>query len=52
MSSDTISTPEKTEALKKGLCEFHKTQSFMQCKNMGEVVLENINTLVSNTHNC
>jgi hypothetical protein len=52
MSSDTISTPEKTEALKKGLCEFHKTQSFMQCKNMGEVVLENINTMVSNTHNC
>ena len=46
MSTDTLSTPENTEQLKKELCDFHKTNSFMNCKNMGEVVLQNIYTMV------
>jgi hypothetical protein len=49
MCADTISTPEKTEELKIGLCKFHKTKSFMKCKNMGEVVLQNINIMVAQT---
>lgn len=46
MTSDTISTPENTEKLKGLLADFHKNKKFLECKNMGEVVLENITTLV------
>ena len=46
MKSDTVSTPENTEKLKKSLADFHKNKSFLECKGMGDVVLENIVTLV------
>lgn len=47
MTADTISTEENTEKLKKSLADFHKNKKFLECKTMGEVVLENITTLVS-----
>lgn len=38
MKSDTISTPEKLQQLKEELNAHHNTSSFSICKNMGEVL--------------
>lgn len=38
MAGDEISTPEKTESLKKELSVHHRVPEFMDCKNMGEVL--------------
>ena len=47
MMSDTVSTPDNTEKLKASLADFHKNKKFLECKSMGEVVHQNIITLVS-----
>ena len=46
MSNDTISTSANIDKLKKALADFHKSDNFLKCKNMGEIVLANINTLI------
>lgn len=47
---DTISTPEKVEQLKTELNKHHKTNSFDSCKNMGEV-LHNQMKIMLNANN-
>lgn len=47
MMNDTISTPENTGELKAALANFHKNNKFLECKSMGEVVHQNISTVVS-----
>lgn len=42
MTIDKISTPEKVEQLKLELSEYFGSKRFMKCKNMGEVVKENL----------
>ncbi|MCM8525738.1 MAG: hypothetical protein NE327_04430 [Lentisphaeraceae bacterium] len=51
MVSDTVSTEENTKKLKKALADFHKNKKFLECTKMGEVVLENILTLVGKQTN-
>jgi hypothetical protein len=46
MSSDTISTPGNISQLKKSLATHHKNPTFLKCKNMGEIVLQNILVLI------
>ncbi|MCM8536643.1 MAG: hypothetical protein NE334_11965 [Lentisphaeraceae bacterium] len=46
MTHDTISTTENVEKLKSSLSDFHKEKSFLKCKNMGELVLKNIKTII------
>lgn len=46
MADDEISTPEKTDTLKKELAEYHKLDSFLRCKNMGEVLALHLEQLV------
>lgn len=38
LSQDEISTPEKTDTLKKELADYHKQSDFLNCRNMGEVL--------------
>ncbi len=42
MTIDKISTPEKVEQLKTELSEHFASKRFMKCKNMGEIVKENL----------
>lgn len=42
MCLDTISTPEKVESLKKELAQYNDDPRFLKCRNMGEVVKENL----------
>lgn len=44
MRSDTISTPEKVEQLKKELAEHHQSAEFLKCKTMGDLVRLNLKT--------
>lgn len=46
MVNDEISFPEKVELLKKDLSLHHKNDVFMKCRNMGEIVLTNIQLLL------
>lgn len=46
MVHDQISFPEKVELLKQDLSLHHKNDVFMKCKNMGEIVLTNIQLLL------
>jgi len=46
MKKETLSSEEHINTLKKELAGFHKNQSFLKCKNMGELVLKNIETLI------
>ncbi|MCM8530130.1 MAG: hypothetical protein NE330_03130 [Lentisphaeraceae bacterium] len=46
MTHDTISTTENVEKLRSSLSDFHKEKSFLKCKNMGELVLKNIKTII------
>ena len=42
MMTDEISTPHKVIQLKKELAYHHKNDTFLNCRNMGEIVLTNI----------
>ena len=46
MVDDKISFPEKVELLKNDLSAHHKNDVFMKCRNMGEIVLTNIQLLL------
>ncbi len=46
MIHDRISQPEKVERLKQELAYHHKNDAFLKCKNMGEIVLTNIELLL------
>ncbi|HFC01158.1 MAG TPA: hypothetical protein ENJ53_10170 [Phaeodactylibacter sp.] len=46
MVGDQISSPKKVEMLKKDLSLHHKNNVFMKCRNMGEIVLTNIQLLL------
>ena len=47
MVKDTISDDRKVNQLKKELAYHHKTDTFLQCKKMGEIVLNNIQLLLA-----
>lgn len=42
MGEDTISTPEKTEQLKRELAEYHHFDGFLECETMGDLVFRHI----------
>ncbi len=42
MMNDVISQPKKVDQLKKELAHHHKNEIFLQCRNMGEIVMTNI----------
>jgi hypothetical protein len=46
MQSDEISTNEKIQQLREELASHHRNDSFMQAKNMGELVSKNITLLI------
>lgn len=47
MAADTISEPNKVEQLKHELALHHKNDSFLGCSNMGELVMNNIQLVLS-----
>ena len=47
MRTDTISTPEKIEQLKKELAEHHQSDEFLRCNNMGDLVRLNLKTILT-----
>ena len=47
MVKDTISDEKKVKQLKEELAYHHKTDSFLKCKTMGEIVLNNIQLLLA-----
>jgi len=47
MVKDTISDDRKVNQLKKELAYHHKAKSFLDCKTMGEIVLNNIQLLLA-----
>ena len=46
MRGDTISQPEKVKQLKEELANHHKSTIFLDCKNMAEIILTNIQLLL------
>jgi len=46
MIADQISTPKKVNQLKKELAYHHKSDAFLDCKTMGEIVYTNIKLLL------
>ena len=46
MVSDQMSFPQKVESLKEELSQHHKNPIFRKCKNMGEIILTNIQLLL------
>ena len=50
LTKDEISTPEKTDQLKRGLAEFQKDKSFLKCSTMGEVIRQNLRTQLTKGH--
>ncbi|MBJ6116821.1 hypothetical protein JAO76_01370 [Pontibacter sp. BT310] len=49
MRKDTISTPEKIAQLRKELAEHHKSDEFLKCNCMGDLVRLNLKTLLVKT---
>ena len=47
MRCDTISTPEKVEMLKQELARHHKSEEFLKCKSMGDLVRLNLKTILT-----
>ena len=47
MKSDSISSPENIESLKKDLYQYYNSTRFLNCKNMGEILEASLNTLSS-----
>lgn len=46
MIGDTVSLPEKTEQLKMELADHYKRESFLKCRNMGEIMRQSLNLLL------
>ena len=46
MCGDQISSPEKTEQLKKELAEMHQDPRFLKCKTMGEITFLNLSLML------
>lgn len=46
MALDEISTPEKTDTLKKELADYHHVPDFLDCRNMGQVLDLHLNRLL------
>jgi hypothetical protein len=46
MVNDQLSFPQKVELLKEELSQHHKNNAFHNCKNMGEIILTNIQLLL------
>ena len=42
MGKDVISFKEKADRLKKELAQHHNDDSFLKCKNMGEILRKNL----------
>lgn len=42
MTEDEISFPKKVEQLRQELAEHHQSNTFLKCKNMGEIVANNL----------
>ncbi len=47
MRTDTLSTPDKIEQLKQELAQFHQSDDFLKCNNMGDLVRLNIKTILT-----
>ncbi|MFD1187029.1 hypothetical protein [Pontibacter rugosus] len=47
MRNDTISTPDKIEQLKQELAQHHKSDEFLKCANMGEIVRLNLKIILT-----
>ncbi|TPE43553.1 hypothetical protein [Pontibacter mangrovi] len=50
MRQDTISTPEKVAQLKQELSEHHKSDIFLRCRNMGDLVRLNLKVILAKAH--
>lgn len=50
LTKDEISTPEKTEQLKRELAAFHKNTDFLKCSTMGEVIRQNLRVQLTKGH--
>lgn len=46
MVEDTLSFPQKVDQLKHELADHHQNNEFLKCKNMGEIILTNIQLLL------
>ena len=46
MKNDTVSSDEKRKQLAKELSEFHKNDSFLKCKSMGDLIQLNLNLML------
>jgi len=46
MINDSISFPQKISRLKDELAHHHRNNKFLSCKNMGEIVLTNIDLVL------
>ena len=46
MCGDQISSPEKTDQLRKELAEMHQDDRFLKCKTMGEITFLNLSLML------
>lgn len=46
MALDEISSPEKTDTLKKELADYHRVPDFLDCRNMGQLLDLHLNRLL------
>ncbi|MEP2772784.1 MAG: hypothetical protein ABJH05_11585 [Fulvivirga sp.] len=46
MSKDNLSTPQNVNSLKKDLSRHYKNKDFLKCKNMGEIVMQSLETVL------
>ncbi|MBP6334769.1 MAG: hypothetical protein KA444_04790 [Bacteroidia bacterium] len=49
MIQDTISLPDKTEQLRRELAQHYHRDSFLNCRNMGEIMRQSLNLLLENS---
>ena len=47
MRQDTVSTPEKIAELRAELVKHHKSEEFLKCRNMGDLVRLHLKTILS-----
>jgi hypothetical protein len=47
MRQDTVSTPEKIAELRAELVKHHKSEEFLECRNMGDLVRLHLKTVIS-----
>lgn len=48
MVNDEVSVPEKEKSLKEELSHHYKSQDFLKCRNMGDIMKQSLNLLVDN----